>query len=224
MLAATWLDVVDYQLDRAGYCAGMSRVCRPHVPENCMVRADDKRENVARARVGTIIFKQKRIGRSEREFTIFKLRTMAAPSASCADDNVRLTAWARLLRLWRIDELPQVLNILRGEMAIFGPRPLPRAEHDLLPPDIKMERFAVRPGLFSPTHVILGELTHERRINEERIYFERCGSSGRLITSIRYLIRIAVNVAFRGARGRMPGEFRREGDFASPDRTRQQAQ
>jgi putative colanic acid biosysnthesis UDP-glucose lipid carrier transferase len=103
---------------------------------------------------GPVIFKQRRTGLHGRVFTIFKLRTMRVAE----DDHVirharelddRVTRLGRLLRMLSLDELPQLLNVLRGEMSIVGPRPHALA-HDVyygesLP--TYAGRFRARPGL-----------------------------------------------------------------------------
>jgi lipopolysaccharide/colanic/teichoic acid biosynthesis glycosyltransferase len=77
---------------------------------------------------GPIFFTQKRVGRFERLFTIYKLRTMR--TALCGDSfspvsgrDARITAVGRFLRKSSIDELPQLINVIRGEMTLVGPRP-----------------------------------------------------------------------------------------------------
>jgi len=74
-----------------------------------------------------ILFRQRRIGRGGRSFTMFKLRTMRNDSgegkAFTEPDDPRVTRLGRYLRQFRIDEFPQIINILRGEMSFIGPRP-----------------------------------------------------------------------------------------------------
>ncbi len=77
---------------------------------------------------GSIIYKQERIGYKGKPFTILKLRSMydqaeAEGPALSSDADVRITPWGRTMRKWRLDELPQLWNILKGEMSLVGPRP-----------------------------------------------------------------------------------------------------
>jgi lipopolysaccharide/colanic/teichoic acid biosynthesis glycosyltransferase len=110
---------------------------------------------------GPVLFRAPRAGRGGRTFTMFKLRTMrhaaAPPDARItAVNDARVFGFGRLLRRTKIDELPQLLNVLRGEMSIVGPRP-----ED---PEIVARHYAtahlqtlgVRPGLSSP-----GTLYHD---------------------------------------------------------------
>lgn len=75
---------------------------------------------------GPVLFRQRRLGLRGRPFTILKFRTMAAgdPEAETRRDDPRITRVGAVLRTWRIDELPQLVNVLRGEMSLVGPRPL----------------------------------------------------------------------------------------------------
>jgi len=98
------------------------------------------------------IYRQRRVGRAEREFELLKLRTMrpgsdpvAAGTAVGADD-VRVTAVGRVLRRTSLDELPNLVNVIRGEMALVGPRPTIPAHLRFLHPH-QHRRHAVRPGI-----------------------------------------------------------------------------
>ena len=90
-----------------------------------------------------VLFRQERIGRGDRPFTIFKLRTMRMGEGTDAE---RLTPFGRLLRKTSLDELPQFFNVLRGEMSLVGPRPLPSAYLPLYSAE-QRRRHEVRPGI-----------------------------------------------------------------------------
>ena len=100
--------------------------------------------------VGTpILFKQERPGYKGRPFFIYKFRTMTdrlAPDGSLLPDAERLTPLGRFLRALSLDELPEVFNILRGEMSIVGPRPLLMEYLERYSPE-QARRHNVLPGL-----------------------------------------------------------------------------
>jgi lipopolysaccharide/colanic/teichoic acid biosynthesis glycosyltransferase len=97
-----------------------------------------------------ILFRQRRSGRGGRPFELMKFRTMrdAAPGATWdpSTDSHRLTRVGRLLRTTSLDELPTLINVVRGDMSLVGPRPLPVA---YLPrySDTQARRLEVRPGI-----------------------------------------------------------------------------
>ncbi|GAB1642993.1 sugar transferase [Krasilnikovia sp. MM14-A1259] len=96
-----------------------------------------------------ILFTQERTGLSERKFRLLKLRTMGSSHDAHGiplTDAERLTAVGRILRKTSLDELPQMINVIRGEMSLVGPRPLlPR--YDPWYTDTERLRFAARPGI-----------------------------------------------------------------------------
>jgi exopolysaccharide biosynthesis polyprenyl glycosylphosphotransferase len=111
---------------------------------------------------GPVFFRDRRVGLNEREFGMIKFRTMYADApehqqrleaANEAEgalfklrDDPRVTPFGRLLRRFSIDEVPQVLNVLRGEMSLVGPRPLPLRDYSLLEPWHR-KRYLVLPGM-----------------------------------------------------------------------------
>jgi exopolysaccharide biosynthesis polyprenyl glycosylphosphotransferase len=102
---------------------------------------------------GPIFFVQQRVGRGGRPFGLVKFRTMHVQSGPCSEwvrDNAdRITNVGRWLRRFRLDELPQFVNVLRGEMNLVGPRPHPVSNYQLFLEHIPYYglRSAVRPGI-----------------------------------------------------------------------------
>ena len=102
---------------------------------------------------GPVLFRQARIGRGGKAFALLKLRTMrmtaAEPSLWVRDNHQRITRSGRWLRKFRLDELPQFINVLRGEMSFVGPRPHPQDNFELFDRHIPYYwmRNLVRPGI-----------------------------------------------------------------------------
>ena len=96
-----------------------------------------------------VIFKQKRPGLNEKIFTMYKFRTMTDErdeNGELLPDEVRLTRFGRMLRSTSLDELPELFNILKGDMSIVGPRPL-LVQYLPLYDTYQKRRHDVRPGL-----------------------------------------------------------------------------
>lgn len=102
---------------------------------------------------GPVLFRQKRVGIHKTHFEILKFRTMRAdtphdmPTHLLADPDRCITRVGRFLRRTSLDELPQLFNILRGDMAVIGPRPALWNQYDLLEERDKYGANDVRPGL-----------------------------------------------------------------------------
>lgn len=102
---------------------------------------------------GPILFKQKRWGRSRSQFDCWKFRTMIVetppdvPAGYFADKASYMTPCGDFLRRWSLDELPQLFNILKGDMSLIGPRPVILGEKDLIDKREPLNANGVRPGL-----------------------------------------------------------------------------
>lgn len=105
---------------------------------------------LVRVKLGSpVLFKQPRPGKDERIFSLYKFRTMTDGSDENGDllpDDLRLTKFGKALRATSLDELPEVFNIVRGEMAIIGPRPQLVRDMVFMTPE-QRKRHLVRPGL-----------------------------------------------------------------------------
>lgn len=102
-----------------------------------------------------ILFKQKRIGRNNKEFSLLKFRSMndqRDEKGIYLPDEERITKLGNFLRKTSIDELPSLLNIIKGDMSVIGPRPLPVRYLERYT-DEQKRRHEVRPGLSNPSTV-----------------------------------------------------------------------
>ena len=104
---------------------------------------------------GPLFFRQERVGRGGRAFRIHKLRTMSVDAAKRGPavtelDDPRVTRAGRWLRHYRIDELPQLIDVIAGDMSLVGPRPEVPRFVALYPPELRERVLAVRPGITDP--------------------------------------------------------------------------
>ncbi len=136
-------------LDVAASAAGLLVLALPFVVVAAIVKLDSP---------GPAFFRQVRIGRGGRPFRIWKFRTMSvtAPSEGgsiTVGEDRRVTPVGRSLRRYKIDELPQLINVLAGEMSLVGPRPEVPEYAFLLPGQERV--WSVRPGITDPTSLEL---------------------------------------------------------------------
>jgi exopolysaccharide biosynthesis polyprenyl glycosylphosphotransferase len=112
---------------------------------------------------GPIFFRQVRVGLNKRQFSIYKFRTMVANAEQLQDQllsmnemtgpvfkikkDPRVTALGRILRNTSIDELPQLFNVLMGDMSLVGPRAMSLRDYQLFDKDWQRRRFSVKPGI-----------------------------------------------------------------------------
>ena len=134
---------------------------------------------------GSAFFRQRRAGRDGQPFEMLKFRSMHDGSHHLEDslagsgpffkvrEDSRVTAIGRVLRRTSLDELPQLLNVVRGEMSLVGPRPLMLREHRELPEHVRAWRFAVRPGITGLWQVSgRSNTTDASRLRLDRVYVE----------------------------------------------------
>lgn len=127
---------------------------------------------------GPVIFRQHRMGRFGSTFSMRKFRTMRAdgrggPLVTAANDP-RITRAGRWLRAWKLDELPQLLDVLAGRMSLVGPRPEVPEYAGHWPPELRETILSLRPGLTDPATLLF--LNEEERLaaspDPHRTYIE----------------------------------------------------
>jgi sugar transferase EpsL len=114
-----------------------------------------------------IIYKQSRIGYKGKKFIIFKFRTMR--NVFFKNENLRLTYLGKILRKSSLDELPQFINVLNGDMSIVGPRPLPELIEKKIKKPLKIKRRKVLPGITGMSQI---NYTGKTRKLTDKIYLD----------------------------------------------------
>ncbi len=140
---------------------------------------------------GTVFFRQERIGRDFMPFYLYKFRSMRGNSAAggLAEDGPpvtvrgdrRITRSGRILRKYKIDELPQLINVFRGEMSFVGPRPEIRKYVELFRPEYE-RLLKVRPGITDPASIRFAD---EETVLASRPDWEECYTARVLPEKIR---------------------------------------
>jgi len=139
---------------------------------------------------GSAFFVQSRTGLGGRPFPVFKLRTMAAdrspdPAEIIDANHPEVTKLGRLLRRIKVDELPQLVNIIRGEMSIVGPRPT-LVEQTELYDEFQRQRLLVRPGLTGLAQVHGNtSIPWDQRIQYDVYYVQHHGFSMDIAIAIK---------------------------------------
>ncbi len=146
-----------------------------------------------------ILFKMNRVGKGGKTIGVYKVRTMHPYSEYIQDYVVRLngynkagkpnrdfrlTKWGRIIRKLHLDEMPQLLNVLKGELNLIGVRPLSKFGFSSLPIDLQEDRIKFKPGCIPP-NIALGLKGFEGVIRAERIYLREM-KKNRYTTNLKY--------------------------------------
>jgi len=171
--------VMKRAIDILGSLIGCMLLCLVYPFVGLAIRLESK---------GPVIFRQERVGRNGRIFRVYKFRTMVDNAEELAkkiqknkkkskefiqcDNDPRVTKVGRFLRKYSIDELPQMINVLKGDMSLIGPRPF-IVEESRLCGDINEIRLSIRPGLTGYAQVHgRNDLTLEERMEKDIFYVQ----------------------------------------------------
>ena len=160
-----------------------------------------------------LLFKMKRIGKDNKEFYVYKFRTMHPYSeyiqglmydlfklekGGKIKNDFRITKWGKFLRKVWIDELPMLINLIKGDIKLFGVRPLSKHYFELYPEDLRQMRTKTKPGLVPPFYYDLPK-TFEEILDSERRYLESYFKNP-IKTDINYFLKAFSNIVFKNAR------------------------
>lgn len=149
---------------------------------------------------GSPIFRQVRVGRHQKPFTLVKFRTMKVDTASVAThlaSSASITRFGHFLRKTKLDELPQLWNVLKGEMSLVGPRPGLFNQEELTAERAKRGVFDVRPGITGMAQV------NEIDMSTPALLAETDQKMIQSLTVVDYFKYIFMTVAGRGAGDRV---------------------
>ena len=128
---------------------------------------------------GPILFKQRRIGKDNQEFMIYKFRTMRIDTPNIATHLLKnpdqyITPIGKFMRKASLDELPQLFNILKGEMSVVGPRPALYNQYDLIEMRTKVNVHKIKPGLTGIAQVSgRDELELNKKVYFDELYLNK---------------------------------------------------
>lgn len=151
---------------------------------------------------GSPVFVQERVGRNKKPFTLVKFRTMRKGTASVASHLASadaITPFGRFLRRTKLDELPQLWNVLKGEMSFVGPRPCLFNQKDLINERERRGVLAARPGITGLAQV------NDIDMSTPRLLAETDQKMLENLTVGAYFRYILMTVAGKGAGDRVPG-------------------
>jgi lipopolysaccharide/colanic/teichoic acid biosynthesis glycosyltransferase len=164
----------------------------------------------------SVIFKMKRIGLGGKEIGIYKFRTMHPFSeylqeymyknsmlnsnGDKIDSDFRITAWGKFLRKYWLDELPQLINIFRGDISLVGVRAISKVKLNLYSQELQDLRKKVKPGLIPPFYADMPNSFEAMQSSEKKYIIKKINSP--LITDIVYFFKAFVNIVFKGARSK----------------------
>jgi lipopolysaccharide/colanic/teichoic acid biosynthesis glycosyltransferase len=160
------------------------------------------------------LVKLSRVGKEGKMMNVYKFRTMHPYSEYLQDyviklngynkagkpaNDFRLARWGKIMRKLWLDELPQLINVLKGEMKLVGVRPLSRVRFNEFPEDVQQERIKYKPGCIPP-YIALLMPGNSDNLEAERIYFNDLANNP-YTTDMKYLLKSIYNIVCSKIKG-----------------------
>lgn len=160
------------------------------------------------------IIRLRRYGFEGSQFEVYKMRTMhpyseflqhyiyernSLKAGGKFNKDIRVTSMGSFMRKYWLDELPMIVNVLKGDLKLVGVRPLSRQYFDLYSPELQQRRSKFKPGLLPPFYADMPKTIEEIQDSEMR-YLDMCEKKGVFLADLIYLFRIAKNILFKQAR------------------------
>jgi lipopolysaccharide/colanic/teichoic acid biosynthesis glycosyltransferase len=157
-----------------------------------------------------LLFKMKRVSKEGKIIGVYKIRTMHLYSEYLhkyivenngynrigkPNEDFRLAKWGKVIRRLYLDEMPQLINVIKGDLNIVGVRPISRFGFEALPEDLQKERIKYKPGCIPP-NVALGITGFQGVIKAEKIYLRQMKKNA-LLTNIKYFLAALYNIMRR---------------------------
>lgn len=131
---------------------------------------------------GAVFFSQYRVGRNGKRFKLYKFRTMKQntpkymATAELQESNDYITHVGRILRMFSLDEIPQLFNVLKGDMSLIGPRPLISDEYEIHAMRMRFGVYTIRPGITGLAQINgRDQITAERKLRMDVEYLRHFG-------------------------------------------------
>ena len=201
-------------LGRLCYC-GFSIVAERKIGDlNYVVARRQFRPEITSRRLYGIFVTLKRVGKGGKKFKVYKLRTMhpyseflqayiyerySLQEGGKFNHDIRVTTLGRFARKYWMDELPMLINLIKGDMKIVGVRPISQQYFSLYSPELQAKRICHMPGLLPPFYADMPKTLEEIEASEMR-YLTMCEQKGTFKTDIIYFWRIFHTIVFKRAR------------------------
>ena len=171
------------------------------------------RPEITARRLYGILVKLNRVGKNGKMFKVYKFRTMhpyseflqayiyeryALQEGGKFNHDIRVTTLGRLMRKYWMDELPMLLNLLKGDMKLVGVRPISQHYYSLYCKELQEQRVKHKPGLLPPFYADMPKTLDEIQASEMR-YLTMCEKRGTLVTDFIYFWRIVCTIIFKRA-------------------------